>query len=407
MTARLKIWHIGGDSAVDCVNGVNTIVWSVARSQAAAGHAVTVIVPSAPNEITETMARAEHLTLFVAPRSKWPVLGELRRLLATEQPDIVHMHSVFIPQHAALAKALAAAGIPYIVTSHGGLSAVVMKRGKLKKTIYGLLLEKPRFMRAAALTVSNPLEVDDVRGYVPGYRGPIQFVFNSVEVGAPRTMNSATSAEPGRKNIVFLGRLDVLHKGIDRLVEIARHHPEADYRLYGAEDAKTKPWLDSLKQNQPANLSFHAPVFGDDKRKVLSNADLYIQPSRWEGFPLAVAEAMALGVPCAISETLGMTELFRENELALILEKDPVRAAGGIRRLLADRPALAALGERCHAFALAHFRLSVVAETYVDLYRRAIASKGKTSVTNSKRDLAGTVLADPNVPFREGQNCVR
>jgi glycosyltransferase involved in cell wall biosynthesis len=366
----LNIWHIGGDSSVDCVNGVNTVVWIVARSQARLGHAVTVVLPSEPDHASVQIAQDEALKLFVAPKSKLPVLGKLSALLKTDKPDIVHMHSVFVPQQSALASALTARRIPYIITPHGGLSEVVMNRGRLKKVAYRFLFERKRFARAAAVTVSNPSEILDVQRFVPGCVESAQVVFNPVDV--PEQPERVAPAAGARPQILFLGRLDVEHKGIDRLVEIARNHPEGDYHLYGSEDSKTRAWLNKIKQNLPANVYFHPPVYGQDKFATLNAADFYVQASRWEGFPLSVAEAMEFAVPCAISETLGMTELFRSTRLALILEKDPARAAEDIRTLLADRDAVVALGQRGQAFARQNFLPSAVATHYLDVYRQAI-----------------------------------
>ena len=54
------------------------------------------------------------------------------------QPDIVHFHSVHIPQNVALAAHLGRAGIPYCVTVHGGLFRAALRRGRLKKTLFNL-----------------------------------------------------------------------------------------------------------------------------------------------------------------------------------------------------------------------------------------------------------------------------
>ena len=176
--------------------------------------------------------------------------------------------------------------------------------------MYGLLLEKPRFARSASITLVAPEEQSEIRAYLPSYKGFVSWVPNPVE--SPAAANDRWAIPSGQPQIAFLGRFDVEHKGIDILVDLARRVPEADFHLYGREDARTKPELEELKRNATPNVFFHGPVFDEDKARVLNEATLYLQPSRWEAFGNSVAEAMCLGTPCAITSTMNMATLFKE-----------------------------------------------------------------------------------------------
>jgi glycosyltransferase involved in cell wall biosynthesis len=169
--------------------------------------------------------------------------------------------------------------------------------------------------------------------------------------------------------VLFLGRFDVEVKGLDRMVEIARFVPEADFHLYGR--AQDRRGLD-LPRSAPANVYFHDPVFGRAKAAVFANATLYLQPSRWEAFPISATEAMALGVPCAMSENLHLTEMLLAYDAVLAIPTEPEVAAYHIRELLTNAGRLNELSRCGQDFVRSNCSPLAVARQYVAAYRSAL-----------------------------------
>ena len=225
-------------------------------------------------------------------------------------------------------------------------------------------------MGSSAVLLVTPAEERAVRSFIPQYSKPVRWMPNPVEVEKldPHCWQGAQK----QKRVVYLGRFDVLVKGIDILVEIARLLPDMQFDLYGTEDPKTLEWLNRIKQNLPANVSFHDPIFGLDKAEMLSGASLYLQPSRWEGFPVSVAECLYLGVPAAIADTLDLAQLFYQHGLGLVLPLDPPRAATQIRTAVEDEERLRQWSERGRQFALEHFHPAAVANKHIALYEQVV-----------------------------------
>jgi glycosyltransferase involved in cell wall biosynthesis len=125
-------------------------------------------------------------------------------------------------------------------------------------------------------------------------------------------------------------------------------------------------------------------VYGTEKWDLLAGTDLFIQPSRWEGLSAALAEAMAIGLPCAVSEAVasrvrsrtwtpgtprhrdGATTSFRE--LGLVLEPTPAGAVDQIRSALAAPSLLAHWSRRSREHARSVFDPAAVAKTHLSLY---------------------------------------
>lgn len=368
----MKIWHVGACSSPLVVNGVNMLVYSLAEEQLKAGHEVSLLLEHAPDDAAMEFARRTGANIFVTHGSLFHSWSSVFRQLKRLPPDIVHMHSVFIPQQAFLGLFLRRANIPYVVTPHGGYSPHVLSRGRLKKTAYSLLIEKARCRRAAGISAVTSGEELEVRSFLRNFNGVFSCIPNSIDSNALK--DKAWSPKPGRPALTFLGRFDVTQKGIDILVDIARLSPEVDIHIFGTEDSRSQRQLAALRRNSPPNALFHRPVYGDEKADILASSTLYIHASRWEAFGLSIAEAMYVGLPCVVASTNHIASLIEHNDLGLVFHPDPYRASASIRQALRDKELMARWSARAKEFARKHFVPTAVAQGFDSFYQQSIAA---------------------------------
>ncbi|MBI4615962.1 MAG: glycosyltransferase [Planctomycetes bacterium] len=150
-----------------------------------------------------------------------------------------------------------------------------------------------------------------------------------------------------------------------KIVESA--HPTA--RLAIAGEGPERPRLEGMIRafglSRASLLGHVADIPG-----LLATGAVYAQLSAWEGFGLAVAEAMASALPVVVSDADSLPELVSHRRTGLVVPKrDPAAAARAILDLLAD-PALAArLGEAARAEALSRFAVEKMVAEYATLYR--------------------------------------
>jgi glycosyltransferase involved in cell wall biosynthesis len=102
---------------------------------------------------------------------------------------------------------------------------------------------------------------------------------------------------------------------------------------------------------------------------LFQGTDIYCQPSIWqEACPLAVLEAMSVGVPVIASDIGGLPELVQQDRTGLLVPVGDVDALSAAVRRLADDPDLrGVMGEAGSRCVLAHHQLDVVARRYRDL----------------------------------------
>jgi len=285
-----------------------------------------------------------------------------------DQPRVVHIHSVFVPYHAFLSRVLKSEGVPYVVTPHGGVAPTVLARGRVKKALYAAVLERRRFEDACAVTAVSAGEVDEIRAFAPRWQAPIPVVPNPVEAALLEDGAGRAPVPGHRPLLAYLGRFDVHLKGIDRLYHIAKLLPEVDVHLFGAEHRPTRSAHAALERSRPPNLSVFPPVYGAAKADALRMCSMYVQMSRSDAFGVAVAEAMSLGVPAAVSVAMHMAPVIEQAQAGLVLSEDPARAAEQLRAVLADPERLAWWGRNARAHALKNFHPRRVASAYVDVY---------------------------------------
>ncbi|MDI3408890.1 glycosyltransferase [Streptomyces cavernicola] len=151
------------------------------------------------------------------------------------------------------------------------------------------------------------------------------------------------------KVVASIGRLHD-QKGIDMLLDawalVAPSRPEWTLRVYGAgvEEADLRAQCTRLGLDS----SVEWPGRTDDVPGALAGASLFVQSSRGEGFPLALMEAMAGGLPCAAFDCApGVREIVRDGEDGLLAPPgDSAALADRLLRLTGNPRMRDAMGDR-------------------------------------------------------------
>jgi glycosyltransferase involved in cell wall biosynthesis len=143
-----------------------------------------------------------------------------------------------------------------------------------------------------------------------------------------------------------------------------------DWRLLIVGDG---PESEHLRRAAPPGAVFTG--YRDDVMALLDAADLLLHPSRMEGFPIALLEAMAAGVPIVATRVGGVPEIVADGETGVLI--DPAAGAGEIAAAVAavrDDPARrAALAERARLRFEERFTAERWAQRLRNLYENELA----------------------------------
>jgi len=300
------------------------------------------------------------------------------------QPDIVHFHSVHIPQNVVLAAHLVDAGIPYCVTVHGALFRAALRRGWLKKTLFNLLFERRYLNEARFIHALNARETEVIRRC--GVNPPIVVVPNGLPPDTnvlalrPDELYAEHPGLRGQRVFMFVGRLDLWQKGLDLLVEAfaSAELPQASLVLVGPDWRGSRRALATRAEQLgiSTRVVFIEPAFGQQKANLFAAADVFVHPSRWEGLSLSVLAAAAAGKACLITREADPLGELERAQAAVVVEATVSRIAEGLRQAAAlSRQDLDIMGTRARRVAESHFTWPSIAATLVEAYRRALTSQ--------------------------------
>nr|WP_314092173.1 glycosyltransferase family 4 protein [uncultured Shinella sp.] len=193
-------------------------------------------------------------------------------------------------------------------------------------------------------------------------------IANAVSLEAfPATDRPLRSVEQGLR-LLFLGRIEDASKGILWLPDILKRLP-ASSTLTIAGDGPDLKWL---KVAMPGTRVVYAgAVAADAVPALLAAHDVFLMPSRYEGLPMALVEAMAAGCVPVVSALRGVTDMIVENgrDGLLFPVGDTAKAAALVRALDKDRVQLRGLSLGARRKVAGAFTVEHMAAKYAAVLR--------------------------------------
>lgn len=178
----------------------------------------------------------------------------------------------------------------------------------------------------------------------------------------------------GRLHFIQVSRLDVEQKGQDILIkalDLVKHRFGYDnfvMHFVGIGGGK------SLLKKLAHDLHLETEIIFEGLKdqtwvyENLCNYDLFIQPSRYEGFGLTVAEAIAAKVPVLVSNIEGPLEIIDGGRLGLSFENKNVESCANKIAKFIEQGKNEAQVEEAYQFVSQHYDVSFTAQKYIEVY---------------------------------------
>ncbi len=168
---------------------------------------------------------------------------------------------------------------------------------------------------------------------------------------------------------IFVGRLDE-QKGVDVLLDAARRlerrNANVTFLLAGA-----GPMADQVEAACGECERLYHLGFIEDILSFLQAADLFVLPSRWEGWPLALGEAMAAGLPAIGAAGPGITDVITDGQTGLLVPvDDSVALAQAVELLAGDEVRRAQLARAGRGMIRERFTIEQFVTRHESLYHR-------------------------------------
>lgn len=207
----------------------------------------------------------------------------------------------------------------------------------------------------------------------------VQVIPNGVDL--ERFRPAATGAPPTvqMRTVLFVGRLSY-QKGVDVLLHawrtVREQLPEPEKaRLTIVGAGPRRGQLEQLGLALGIADSVEFAGLQCDVAPWLAHSDLLVLPSRWEGMPNAVLEAMACGLPCVATRVSGSEDVIEHGVNGMLVEPgDPQALARAVLALLVDSTLRRKYGRAARATIEQRYALDHVMDVYSDLYDRLCSS---------------------------------
>lgn len=296
-------------------------------------------------------------------------VASLVRILRRRNVTLVHSHEFTMAVFGAAAAMLLR--VPHVITMHGGLGFADRWR---RRTAFRWACGRSRAVvavsRAGAGALARHVGIPhDTLAVIPNGIRP--------DVPSGADVRAELGLLPDIRLLLAVGNLYPV-KGHDILL-----------RALALVNQQLPPWILAIAGRgvEAARLSTLARELGlegkvrllgyrADIADLLASADLFVMPSRSEGLPLALLEAMFTGLPIVATSVGGIPEAVHDDvEALLVTEDDPVALATAIQRILADPSLGVRLGESARFAATGRYSVDAMATAYEALYEGASASR--------------------------------
>ena len=290
--------------------------------------------------------------------------------------DVVHIHALFSFMSTAAGFISMCRGVPYILRPLGTLAPYgVSRRRPWLKSLSMTFIEGPLLRRAAVVHFTSGVELEEAQR--------LNRCFRPVVIPLAAQSDPETAIEPVRapmsldrfesSKILYLSRLDP-KKNLEGLlrafVEVRKHFPDAKLIVAGSGDAQ---YVASLMQLCEAldvspSVQWVGFVTGQAKANLFNDVALYVLPSYSENFGIAVAEALAAGLPCVVTTGVALATDIVEYSAGRAVAPGPEALACAITDLLRDRTGLRSASRNAVRLASERFSLSAMRDRLTDLY---------------------------------------
>ncbi|MBK8519587.1 MAG: glycosyltransferase family 4 protein [Chitinophagaceae bacterium] len=283
------------------------------------------------------------------------MLMQLKSIIKTNKIEIVHTH---LTPASLYTHFLCPASVPQVHTIHSTYSMDKETRPLMRYLERKLFLEKAN---CNVISLSEFTKEDLLRSI--SFKGSVFVLNNFVADRYFDLPPKQVTRQANKLHLVAVGALKEL-KNFEYLLEVFAYLADQEIYLdiYGDGD-KTK--YEAIINNKSLKIKMMGRI--DDMATVIQQYDLFIMPSKFEGFPLSVFEAMAAGLPLLLSDIAPLTSIVKDN--AIYFQLDNARAtAAQITAIYQNEINIQEMGIQAKVYAEKTVRRDIYIKRLLDIY---------------------------------------
>lgn len=291
------------------------------------------------------------------------------RQVLCHRPAVVHIHGLWDASTCAAIRVAGQRDVPLVVSPRGMLEPWALRHRWLKKKAFLAAYLWPILAHADLLHATSEAECNTFRDL--HLRQPVAVIPNGIDLSDLSFNADAAGSADGPRRLLYLGRLHV-KKGLENLLRAWSAVRPSGWRLTiaGIDEGGYESRLKTLAQQLGIqdSVDFPGPMLGGAKWRYLFSGTAFAHPSFSENFGIAVAEALAAGLP--VIATVGTPwSVLEERGMGWWVEPEPAALARAIRAVAATDPrVLGEMGRRGRGYVREAFDWNTIATAMASCY---------------------------------------
>lgn len=370
------------------VGGVETYLKTLADHLRTSGHEVSFIETQRKGRWSDEFRKIGHKVLTLTPQ--WH--------------ESIHQYTVGIGNELSQFDALFLNNSPLANPALGLLPANVLVLPVLHLKLPGMIANAiANFKECSQVVIISPTlqkSIEDT-GVVP--KDNISLICNGVDVQNTYPRENKRAASKSNLHIGYLGRIEHSHKGVLNIPTILRMY-EGEKDTLKLSIIGDGPDMNNLKQGLATTcpwlkVQYHGYIPNKEAKDILATFDVLLMPSYYEGLPIALLEAMALGVIPLVSRLPGSTDIVvKDGKNGFIADPDDYAVfASALSRLDNEVTLRSELSKNAWKTIADDFNAEKMAGQYITLTNRLLH-------LSTSRKCSGVIQTDllgefPNTPI--------
>jgi len=310
--------------------------------------------------LTKRLQKQNHqVVLFSKKRVNLSAISEIGKYLEENKFDLLVSQGTVSNAYARAISLFFK--IPNLVTIHSTREGDY--KNKLIKLTYDLIEKVTRFSTSRYITVSKYLKNQLVKSGLPEKK--IDVIYNGIDLVKPKARD--------HKRLI-LGSVGRLHpvKGYDSLIKAFAMLDNKRLRLKIAGSGDELESLKSLARELDVNNRIEFVGFQTDVHKFLDTIDVYVQPSKSEGFGLSVIEAMSHCLPVVVTPAGSLIEIVSNSKTGLVVSDfTPELLSKSIAKMVSNYELSKQMGENAQRFVEQNFDIEKWVRKTEKVYKEA------------------------------------
>jgi glycosyltransferase involved in cell wall biosynthesis len=252
------------------------------------------------------------------------VIIKLINLIKRGKYDLVHVHLFPADLFAAIATLFLPKRVVYVFSEHNVFN-------RRRSNVIFKLVDGFTYSRYKKIICVSSLVQESLHKWIPNTRNKTVVIKNAIPV------KELVQNKEKIYSLLFVGRLEKA-KGVDiflRAVQIISENYKRDLRVAIVGGGNLEKETKSLAKDLRVAKMIEFLGVRNDVAELMKKSKVFILPSRWEGLPIVLLEAMANGIPVVSTPVGGIPELLKNGKDSILVEPDnPKALAEAILKLL-------------------------------------------------------------------------